>query len=234
MKLLSEYTTPPGFTLLQLGASGVGKSHRALHIALRYGPVMVLDYDKNISRMYEKLQAKNALDKVMLCDEADMYSFEKLERYLRLEAKKPKLDYATIIVDTATFLNSAMHEELTKHSYFGDSKNVLKMFGELGTRMTKIQELIASLPVNFIMNAHEKFNEGGQAEIVGHGKSSDMWSKRFGEKHRLMTRPKSLIPRVKAAMSDGLVTSYTDRLDADGFFKDDQANDMFDNIAYKF
>jgi hypothetical protein len=233
MKSLSSFTTPPGFKLLQLGQSGVGKSHRALDIALRYGPVLVLDYDKNISRMFQDLKKKDALDKVLLCDDAVMYGYAEFEKFFKAEASKKDLSYASVLIDTATFLSDAFYEELTKHSYFGNPSNTLKLYGELGARMTKAVKLIGDLPVNFIINAHEKLLDNGSYDIIGKGSSADVWSKMFGEKHRLITRPKSLVPRVKGAMSDGLVTSRTDLLDADGFFKDAAANELFDEIAYK-
>jgi hypothetical protein len=54
-----------------------------------------------------------------------------------------------------------------------------------------------------------------------------------GTRDKGLDAPKSLVPSVKGAMSDGLVTSRTDLLDADGFFKDAAANELFDEIAYK-
>ena len=99
--------------------------------------------------------------------------------------------------------------------------------------MTKIMQEIQKMKVNFIMNCHEKVLESGATEIIGKGNSSDIWAGLFTEKHRLTTRPKSLVPRVKAAMSDGLVTSRTDLLDGDGFFKEATPEGLFDMIAVR-
>jgi hypothetical protein len=251
MAKLSDLQQSLGIKLLQLGASGVGKTYRALDIGLRYGNVCVLDFDRNLSRMVPHLTAIGKVDAVEFevfytpedekaCTvngvldlrKLDSIRYANLKKYCTTVRALPVLPYQTLIVDTSTFLNDLIIEALQADPYFGNPSNMLKMFGELTTRMCQVVKELASLPCNFILNAHEQLNNNGQFEIIGKGRGSDYWEKTFAERHRIMSSPKSLVPRVKAAMSEGLVTGSPRFLDAEGFFKP-EAIGMFDSIAFK-
>lgn len=251
MAKLSELKQSLGIKLLQLGASGVGKTHRAIDIGLRYGNVCVLDFDMNLSRMVPNLEAKGQIDKVEFetfinpgdekactvngvldLKKLDAKRYDNLRKYCSEIRLKPELSFQTLILDTSTFLNSMLYEALMSDPVYGNPTNALKMFGELGGRMTQIIKELSALPCNFILNAHEQITANGVFEIIGKGNSAALWEKMFSERHRIMTSPKSLIPRVKAAMADGLVTGSTSMVDADGFLKPESIS-MFDSIAYK-
>jgi hypothetical protein len=251
MAKLNELQQTLGIKLLQLGASGVGKTYRALEIGLRYGTVCVLDFDQNLSRMvpllkergvdgqveFEIFYTKKDVDTctvngVLDSRKLDAVKYNNLKNYCTKMRQLPVFPYQTLIVDTSTFLNDLIIEALHADPYYGNPSNMLKMFGELSTRMCQILKELSSLPCNFILNAHEQINHNGVHEIVGKGKGSDFWEKTFAERHRIVSNPKSLVPRVRAAMADGLVTGSPKLLDADGFFKPGELS-MFDDIAIK-
>jgi hypothetical protein len=251
MAKLSDLKQTLGIKLLQLGASGVGKTYRAIEIGLRYGNVCVLDFDRNISRMVPLLTSKGVLDKVEFetfitpemekaCTSSGTLNLRKLDdnrlfalrQYCTEVRAKAELPFQTLVIDTSTFLNDMIFEALLNDPVYGNPSNTLKMYGELGGRMSQIIKELSALPCNFILNAHEQINGQGEYEILGKGNSAGLWSLAFAEKHRIMSTPKSLVPRVKAGMAPNLVTGSPHLLDPEGFLKP-EAISMFDSIAYK-
>lgn len=252
MKAISELSNQLGIKLLQRGASGVGKTHRALQIALQYGPVLVLDFDGNVQRNVPLITKLDKTALVMVEDfllDSDAQTFKvngimdtakrdaervtRISKFVTESLMKDSLEFATIIVDTSTSLSELIFNSLKSHPIWGQRKETMGMYGELGEITKKLYKDLAALPVNLIVNAHEEVDGNGVFQIVGHGKSASMWEKPFADKHRIIPGQKTLVPKVRAAMAEGLVCGNAALLDADGFIKSEHIVSMFDDIAIR-
>jgi hypothetical protein len=165
-------TKKAGFKLICWGDTGTGKTTLALD-AVRFGPVMFLDFDGKA--MSTATTSGADLSKIIIKDlKADTWptAIKTLEH---ITATKDKLPFATIVVDTFTLLNEKVYIEVAGQRLKNINATIEQRdWGKINNQLIYFFDILFSLPVNIIINAHTAIGEdqAGRTIRVPQGRGS--------------------------------------------------------------
>jgi len=164
--LLKGNNTFKKFSLINLGASGAGKTTRSL-TATQFGPILVRDYDGKLQgclrQIPESLSDQIDVSKVSRLDCRD-WTYEQLLKHtieLKKAAEKGNLPFATIIEDTFTNFSDIIYKSIFPDETKLFERDTMQKWGKVRHRADAIFSILQSIPCNIIINCHVREDENG-------------------------------------------------------------------------
>lgn len=166
IKDIMKNNTTKRFELVNLGASGSGKTTRSL-TATQFGPAYLLDFDGKIQgaarNIPVSLKDQVDLDKLSVKNCRGMDYGEVYKHILELQGafSGQEVPFATIIIDTFTNLSDIIYKSIfpTEDKLF--VSNVMQLWGKVSHRTSTIFSALQALPCNIIVNCHTREDENG-------------------------------------------------------------------------
>ncbi len=212
---LNEAKGNTTFSLLQVGESGAGKTHRAL-TATTFGPVYLIDMDRKASGFAKKLPEKESkLIELKECSNAE----DVVAALIDLE--KREKDFATVIFDTW----SAWHDFAIDHYLRNNKANRPRTIGFDGQAVESLSQpdwgaiksgnkrmlmKLLSFNLNVIVNTHVGKSQDAEDRVIltvgTTGSFGSEMARHFPETHYLHTDMNNK-RQVKGAKSGKIVAN---------------------------
>ena len=246
---MSKFGTPLGellkknqfkkFELVNLGASGSGKSTRSL-TATQFGPVYIRDFDGKIQgcirNIPDKLKSQVDLSKIHI-EDCRGWDYTKLLNHT-IEMKKAadagQFPFATVVEDTFTNMSEIVYQSIFPNEEKLFVSNVLQLWGKVGHRTSNLFSVLQSLPCNIIVNCHTKEDEAGRPiGPMGKGGFRDHLKARVTDMHYLVFEGGKNLVRVKNSNLPPVNTNIDPKwVDPKGYSTEFGLK-VFEDYAYK-